>query len=209
MGDRQDSRTHVTLLVRLCGSGAADQEAWAEFVDKYGPHIYRWCRSWQLQPADAEDITQQVLLKLAEKMKEFDYDPSGSFRAWLKTVTYYAWRSFANSRSTRNTGTGDSRVNHALESLEAREDLARRLEEEFDRELLEHAVVRVRLRVRPHTWEAFRLTALEGVPGAEAAARLNMKVANVYVARSTVQRLLQEERQKLEDECGAAGQNHR
>ena len=48
-------------------------------------------------------------------------------------------------------------------TLEAREDLAQKLEEAFDLELLEAAKVRVRLRVAPHTWEAFRLMALEGL----------------------------------------------
>lgn len=200
-----DSATHVTLLERLYRKGAADEAAWAEFVEKYGPHIYKWCRSWRLQQADAEDVTQQVLLKLAEQMKHFIYDPDKSFRAWLKTVTFYAWRSFVNGLSDRERGSGDSGVQHVLLSVEAREDLVRRLEEEFDRELLERAVVRVRLRVQPHTWEAFRLTALEGLPGAEVATRLNMKVANVYVARSTVQRLLQEESRKLDIAVAAAG----
>ena len=66
------------------------------------------------------------------------------------------------------------------------------------RELLEQAVQRVRLRVKPHTWEAFKLTALDGLSGAEAARRLQMKVGQVYVARSTVQRMLREETQNLE-----------
>ncbi len=79
-----------------------------------------------------------------------------------------------------------------------REELVKQLEEEFDRELLEKAMLRVRLRVAPHTWEAFRLTAVEGVPAAEVARRLEMKVSTVYQARSSVLHKLQEERQKLE-----------
>ena len=48
-----------------------------------------------------------------------------------------------------------------------RDDLAARLEEAFDLERLEMAQASVRQRVEPHTWEAFRLTALEGRSGAE------------------------------------------
>ena len=66
------------------------------------------------------------------------------------------------------------------------------------KELLEAAKVRVRLRVAPHTWEAFRLLALEGLPVAEVAAAVRMQVAMVYVAKSKVQKMLQEEIQKLE-----------
>jgi RNA polymerase sigma-70 factor (ECF subfamily) len=59
----------------------ADQSAWGEFVDRYGRKIYGWCRHWGLQEPDAEDVTQDVLLKLAEKMRTFAYDASDSFRA--------------------------------------------------------------------------------------------------------------------------------
>jgi hypothetical protein len=44
------------------------------------------------------------------------------------------------------------------------------LEEEFRRELMDQAIVRVRPRVAPRTWDAFRLTALEGCSGAVGAA---------------------------------------
>jgi len=73
------------------------------------------------------------------------------------------------------------------------------MEEQFDCELLEEATARVRLRVQPHTWEAFRLLAYEGLTGAEVATRLNMKVGAVFVARSKVQRMLREELSRLEE----------
>ena len=56
----------------------------------------------------------------------------------------------------------------------------------------------MRLRVAPRTWDAFRITVLEGLPGAQAAQQLDMKVATVYVAKSEVQRMLREEIQELE-----------
>jgi RNA polymerase sigma-70 factor (ECF subfamily) len=90
--------TSPTLLGKLSRL-PADQAAWAAFTERYGRKIYGWCRYWQLQEADAEDITQAVLLKLAEKMRAFTYDPGrGSFRAWLKTVTHNAWRDFVEGR---------------------------------------------------------------------------------------------------------------
>ncbi len=57
-------RTRASLLLRL-RAGPDDQAAWQEFVARYGPLIYGWCRHWRMQPADAEDIAQSVLLKLA------------------------------------------------------------------------------------------------------------------------------------------------
>ncbi len=191
-----ESQTSATLLARL-RQAPADQAAWAEFTDRYGRKIYAWCRQWNLQEADAEDVTQTVLLKLAEKMQTFDYDRGRSFRAWLKTVTRNAWSDFWSARKAA-AAAGGSRAVEMLHTVEAREDLVRRLDDEFDRELLDEAAARVRLRVAPRTWEAFERTAVQGQSGAEAAAALGMKVATVFVARSKVQKMLQEELRKLE-----------
>ena len=51
-----------------------------EFMARYGPKIHAWCRRWGLQEADAQDVTQMVLLRLSVKVREFVYDPSRSFR---------------------------------------------------------------------------------------------------------------------------------
>jgi len=190
--------TSPTLLARL-RHGPLNDAAWDEFIDHYGRHIYRWCRQWGLQNADAEDVTQDILLKLARKLPDFAYDPTGSFRGWLKTVAHHAWQDFAQGQK-RGRAAADDNTWGRLKSLEAREDLIQRLEGAFDHELLEAAKVQVRLRVAPHTWEAFRLAAIEQLPVAEVAANVNMQVAMVYVAKSKVQRMLQEEIRKLDSD---------
>ena len=90
-----------------------------------------------------------------------------------------------------------------IQSVAAHDDLGRRLEAEFDLELLEEAERRVRCRVAPHTWEAYRLTAQEGLSGAQAAAQLGMKVAAVFVSRSHVTKQLQREVKALENPLDA------
>jgi RNA polymerase sigma-70 factor (ECF subfamily) len=189
--------TRINLLTRL-GQDPPDQAGWDEFVERYGRHIYLWCRHWRLQHADAEDVTQDILVKLTRRLRDFVYDPSRSFRGWLKTVAHHAWRDFVDSRRHARRAAGDSQAQEVMLTVEAREDLAQKLEAAFDLELLEAAKVRVRLRVAPHTWEAFRLLALEGLPVAEVAARVHLRVAMVYVAKSKVQRMLQEEIVRLE-----------
>src|SRR6478752_235384 len=188
--------TSRTLLARLRRDPSNDA-AWDEFVEHYGRHIYRWCRQWGLQDADAEDVAQEILLKLARKLRDFAYDPKSSFRGWLKTVAHHAWRDFVDGQG-RGRAVADDHVWELIKSVEAREDLIQKLEEAFDHELLESAKVRVRLRVAPHTWEAFRLVAIEGLPVAEVAGKVHMQVAMVYVAKSKVQKMLHEEIQKLE-----------
>jgi RNA polymerase sigma-70 factor (ECF subfamily) len=197
------SATDISLLIRL-GRDPDSEAAWRDFVKRYGRQIYHWCRRWQLQDADAEDVTQNVLMILAEKMREFRYDPSGSFRAWLKTVAHHAWSKYVAGLQRPGQGSGDSGVLSQLQALEARDDLAVKLEEEFDRELLDLAMLRVAQRVEPHTWRAFHLLAIDGLSGAEVAAQLEMPLGMVYVAKSRVQKLLQEEIQLLErGTCGS------
>jgi RNA polymerase sigma-70 factor (ECF subfamily) len=194
VSDASAEETRLSLLRRL-QQQPADQSAWNEFMARYGPKILAWCRRWGLQEADAQDITQVVLLRLSVKLSTFVYDPSRSFRAWLKTLTHHAWSDLVEQRR----GAAGSDQDQLL-TLPARDDLARQLEEAFDLELLELAAERVQRRVAAPTWDAFRLTALEGRSGAEAAAQLGMQVAAVFKAKSNVRKLLQEELQRLEGE---------
>jgi RNA polymerase sigma-70 factor (ECF subfamily) len=162
-------------------------------VRRYGPLVYHWSSKWGLQEADAQDVTQTVLVKLAQRLRTFDYDSGRSFRAYLKALTRSAWSDLLEARKRPGAGSGDSAVLDQLQSVEARDELLSQLDAAFDRELLEAAMARVQQRVEPHTWEAFRLTALEDLSGAEVAERLGMKVATVFKARSKVQKMLQEE----------------
>src|SRR5262249_45109145 len=176
-----------------------DEAAWAEFVRRYAAQILQWCRKWNLQEADAQDVTQNVLVKLADRMRSFSYDPSRSFRAYLKTLTNYALCDYLEGRKRHGAAAGGSVALEVLQTAPAREDLIQGLNDAFDQELLEEAMQRVQQRVEAHTWEAFRLTALEGMSGAEAAQKLNLKVATVFKARSKVQRMLQDEIRKLDE----------
>jgi RNA polymerase sigma-70 factor (ECF subfamily) len=197
MKDETNLRTSASLLRRV-QHDVGDQAAWSEFVARYGPRIQAWCQHWRLQESDAHDVTQEVLLQLLQKLRNFEYDPKRSFRAWLKTIVHHAWQDFLAKRGRAGLGSGDSDVWAAMQSVEARDDLERQLGELFDREILEEAMARVRERVAPHTWEAFRLLTFEGLRGADVAPRVGMQVTMVYVAKSKVQKMLREEIDALE-----------
>ncbi len=196
MADGSGTETSTTLLGRLA-LFPLDQAAWEEFVKRYGPSVLGWCRRWGAQDADALDISQVVLAKLAVRMREFVYDSSGSFRSWLHTVARNAWRDSLDVRRP-DPACGQARTLELLNGLEARDDLIRRLEEQFDLEMLEQASGRVRDRVQPRTWDAYALTAVEGLSGAEAGSRLGMSVAAVFQAKASVLRMLREETNLLE-----------
>ncbi len=191
------SGTSPSLLEKVCRF-PTDERAWGEFVDRYAPRIYAWCRHWRLQEADAREVTQIVLAKLVEKLRSFRYDPARSFRAWLKTVTHHAWQDYADGR--RRVPAGGSWADEALQSVEARDDLVGHLQTEFDRELLDQAMTEVRGRVEERTWEAFRLTALDGLPGKQVALDLQMPLTAVYMAKSRVQAMLKEALARLEQD---------
>jgi RNA polymerase sigma factor (sigma-70 family) len=195
MSAPDDMATSATLLRRL--RDPADRDAWAAFAENYGKRIYAWCSRWNLQEADAEDLTQGLLVKIPTKMRTFDYDPKvGSFRAWLKTVVRHALNDFV--RSQQRLG----KTSYAqLESVAAEQDLMKELDERFERELLEEAMARIALRVNRATWEAFRLTAIELQSGKDVAAALKIPVAHVYVYKQRVQELLKEEIRKLEGDA--------
>ena len=49
----QDESTRPTLLLRL--RDWDNQEAWGEFLERYAPKIYGWCRRYELQESDAAE----------------------------------------------------------------------------------------------------------------------------------------------------------
>jgi RNA polymerase sigma factor (sigma-70 family) len=202
LASEDGSKTSPTLLGRVAQS-PLDQEAWAAFVHRYAPRIVRWCRHWGLQDADVNNVTQNVLTRLVVRMRGFVYDPSMRFRGFLRKVVADALADELRQRRLNVAGGGA--LQQALETVEARADLIQRLEEEFDLELFEAASREVRQRVDFHTWEAFRLTTDEQLSGAEAAARLGIQVANVYVAKGRVIRMLKEEIQFLEGPVSSVG----
>jgi RNA polymerase sigma factor (sigma-70 family) len=197
MRNTHGSQTSPTLLGRLrCNPG--DQKAWNDFVDRYGRKVYGCSRERGLQEADAQDVTQNVFIELARQMSGFEYRPTGSFRAWLRTITYRAWCDFLRARGR---AAGEAVSDEALTQLASPasgEDLLQSLEAECEREQMEEAMIRVRLRVQPQTWKAFVMTALEGRSGAEVGEALGLKVGTVWVARSKVTNMLREEIERLD-----------
>ena len=197
MSFRGDSQTSLTLMEMLRQSPKND-DAWDRFVRRYRPKIYGWCRTWGLQEADAEDVAQDVIAKLTEKMASFQYDRSRCFRAWLKTITHHALSDLVSSRQ-RAVGVQSTPI---WDTIEARTDLERRIEEIFDRELLDLAISKVQERVAAPTWHAFQLTTFEGLSGAEVSRLLQMPIASVFVAKHRIQKMLKEEIDKLDSASG-------
>lgn len=192
MADHSSSSTSPTLLGRL-RDARRDEAAWADFVSGYAPSIARWCRVWGLQPADVEDVTQVVLLKLSRTMANFRYDPTKSFRAYLKTLTKFAVRDALDEIRARGAATLGPEMAAWLAVEDTGQDLARWVEAEVRADLFREASARVSARVDPKTWEAFVLLSTEKRPGKEVAERLGMTVSAAYMAKSRVLQMMRSE----------------
>ncbi|AGA30202.1 RNA polymerase sigma factor [Singulisphaera acidiphila] len=196
MDDAQFASTNLLLLERLRNS-PRDEAAWNELVRGYAPAIRRWCRAWRLQDADVDDVTQTVLLKLSRLMATFHYDPSRSFRGYLKTLTNYAVRDALKVLSQRGLDSGDPALLDWLGVVDTRNDLARCLEHELRRDLFREAAARVSQRTDLKTWNAFHLLVHERLAGQDVADRTGMSLAAVYMAKSRVLKMMREEVRSL------------
>lgn len=181
--------TRVSLLARI-RDRPGDPGVWSDFVTIYGPAVVQWCRGHGLQHDDAHDVSQEVLMRFWRHAVNFRYDPARRFRGYLRQMVVAAVADWSDTRRADRIGTGDLPRQELLATVPARESLVRRIEEAFDMELLDLAICEVKVRVRPRTWQAFHLLAIDGVPATDVAARLEITVDNAYRARSFVLRLL-------------------
>lgn len=190
---RGTSTTRISLL-EILRDQREDAAAWGEFVRVYGPAVAEWCRKRGLQHDDALDVTQDVLLRFWRTSKQFNYDPRGRFRSYLEQIARSAlirWKEQAGDPH-------DQAPRSLLESIPEREDLLARLAEAYDTELLAIAMADVEKRVKPRTWRAFQMLAIEHRSGTDVAAALKIDANAAYVARWNVQRMIRAAIDRLE-----------
>jgi len=84
-------------IVRRCMDG--DSGAWAEMVRTHHKRVYGLCYRFTGSPADAEDLTQDVFLKIYSNLASFDTG-RGSLQVWITTMTRNLL--VDNFRRTRN-----------------------------------------------------------------------------------------------------------
>jgi RNA polymerase sigma-70 factor (ECF subfamily) len=192
--------TRPSLLVRL--RDARDADAWREFVELYGPIVYRFGRRHRLQDADAADLTQEVLRGVSAGLGKFNYDPRrGSFRGWLFTLAHHKLYDLLARRRRQEQGSGDSAALELLNDVPA-PDSEEVWNQEHDQQVFAWAAEQVRGQFTETTWRAFWATAVEGRDPAAVAEELSLSVGAVYVAKSRVQARLREQIQQIADNVG-------
>ena len=74
----------VGLLVRRCIGG--DAAAWEEIVQRHHRRIYNICYRFAGNGDDAQDLTQEVFIKMYRTLNTFD-GGKGAFMTWVTTIT--------------------------------------------------------------------------------------------------------------------------
>jgi RNA polymerase sigma-70 factor (ECF subfamily) len=190
--------TNPSLIFRLTRA-PQDSVTWEQFVFLYGPALLDWCCKNGVQEADAQDISQEVLLQISRQIQRLVYDPQLSFRGWLRAVVHGAWCDWVKEQSSpKRQMHGVSNSLDSLNHIEARDDLIARLESQYDRELFELAARAVRKLVEPQTWQAFEWQAMNGLSPADVGERLGIKAASALASRYRVTNLLRVQIARLE-----------
>ncbi len=184
---QDQSITHVTLLARL--SDGSDPRAWEEFHARYFELIRNFARRRGQQPADCDDIAQEVLLSLSKALPGFRYDPAkGKFRSYLKTVTLRT----VFRKSCQKRGAIDlEHIEEATQAAERDVEIEAAWEEEWRQYHLRQAMQTISTEFGPADRKAFERYAVAGQDARAVAEELDLSVDQVYQAKSRILRRLE------------------
>jgi RNA polymerase sigma-70 factor (ECF subfamily) len=172
----------MSLLGRL--RNPEDAAAWFDFHQRYAELISRVGRAHGLQPADREDVVQDVLIELTRSFADARYDPErGRFRSYLKTMVQRAvFRRFRqNGRQTRQPSTTPAN------GRPPSSDNADRIwEREWRSHHLRRAMRTIEVEFSEINRHAFMLLTVNGRSARATADALGISEAQAYQAKSRI-----------------------
>jgi RNA polymerase sigma-70 factor (ECF subfamily) len=111
----------VNSLVRRCIAG--DAVAWEEIVQRYNRRIYNICYRFAGSADDAQDLTQEVFIKMYRTLSSYDVE-RGAFMTWLTTMTRNLLVDhFRKTKQDRVTDSMDAAPSEHEDSLPIREQI--------------------------------------------------------------------------------------
>jgi len=81
---RLEEQQQALALIRRCLAG--DAAAWEEIVRVHNRRIYNLCYRFTGSTHDAEDLTQEVFIKVYRTLKSYE-SSKGGFVTWISTLT--------------------------------------------------------------------------------------------------------------------------
>jgi len=198
--------TRISLLVRV---KAGNEIAWHEFRDKYKILILLCGQDRGLTPAENDELVQDVMWEIFRKNIignydpdhipddiTFHYDPShGRFRHFLRGIIHHHASKILKKRN-RHVELDDPKQ----QIPEPQEDVWEKLwDEEWKQQILDEALTELKGHVKPKTYQAFDLCAIQGRPVKEVASLLDISIESVYQAKSRCVDKLKDIISKLEE----------
>ena len=176
--------TRFSLIAKIRDMG--DDDAWREFERIYQPVVQRFILRHGLQDADAAEISQEVLARVAKSIASWDGElKQSTFRGWLYRITQNLTIDFLRKKKIELART--SNENGALSQIvDTNPSVSGEFQREYEKELFHWAAQKLKPTFKATNWDAFWLSTIEGLPIEEVANRLNMECGAIYVARSRI-----------------------
>ena len=200
MASGDSSNPGSTDVELINGIRNRDEAAWSRFVDEYSSLIYVWCRSCDLQPADAMDVSQQVFHAVSRSIANFSTSKgNGSFRGWLFVVTRNMVRNYLSRTLGGTQAQGGTSIQlQLLQQPElVDEDSLTGSSASMVESSMQEVLDAVRARFDERSWKCFWMIAMEGSSAGEVADQLGMKPAAVRQAKYRVVQRLRTDLDKL------------
>ena len=180
-----------------------NEAAWARFFDLYAGFVFSIARSKGLKDEEADDIVQEVFVRLAGVLPTFEYDRTkGRFRSYLinlvRNLIIDKWRILQRDKKQMKSYV-DEKVDAPLEKTEfveikrpsiALDENAKFAfvdkefaEREWQAAALEEALRRIKSEVRPEHYAAFVASAVEGQDTETVMRLYNLSRDNLYQIR--------------------------
>lgn len=185
-------KTRESLLLRL--KDGEDGHAWREFYEIYGRLIFGYSLHFDISHAEAEDVVQEVCIKVFRQIVRFDYSPErGRFRGWLKTITRNAVIDYLRRSQRRRKTSVEYRkqVEQELEAEAAVDDEIWRLE--WEKAIYETALERVRKRVGEETFHVFQRYVLDDQSASDVSEETTLDANAVYAVKHRVLKYIRQE----------------
>ncbi|MAT16088.1 MAG: hypothetical protein CMJ46_12555 [Planctomyces sp.] len=158
-----------------------DEESWTTLVRTYGPSVYQAARRAKLQPVDAADLTQVVLIELLRSLSKFERGHKGSFRKWLRIIARNKLIDFVRSR--QDPMKLESDFPEAIWPSPSDPDACLPTDRQIQmKEVLDD----IRQSVSSNTWQAFEMMEAGLETSEEIGQKLGMSAAAVRMARRRV-----------------------
>jgi RNA polymerase sigma-70 factor (ECF subfamily) len=187
-----------------------DQQSWQTFYDTYWKWIFGVAHKSGLSEAEAQDVVQETLLTLVKQMKDWRQDPAlGSFRSWLFQIVRWRIKDQLRKRlpvqPSIQHASGEAPRTATIERIPDSDlGLERILEEDYEANMLDAALERVRRRVNARgrktsakDFQIFEASVVKGYSRDEIQRSLGVSAWQVYTARSRLGKMLEEEIETL------------